>query len=142
MRSYRVCVFSSDLLYLALEVHPCCYKWQDFLLFFLMDKIIFHCTCVLGWPKVSFWYFHKMLQESLNGPFGQPSTLFFFFPLLCGSLVVAPGVSLWRGWGVSCVGEEALLRRRSVLVAHQLGFPVCMRFLTWGSNHCPCPACS
>ena len=47
--------------------------------FFLMDKIIFHCTCVLGWPKVSFWYFHKMLQESLSGPFGQPSTLFFFF---------------------------------------------------------------
>ena len=79
---------------------------------FLMDKIIFHCTCVLGWPKVSFWYFHKMLQESLSRPFGQPSTLFLFFSsLLYGSLVVVLGISLWQGG--SPVLEQKLYRTRA-----------------------------
>ena len=70
----------------------------SFFFFFLMDKIIFRCTYILGWPKVSFWYFHKILRKNLSKPFGQPNTL-FFFACVCGfSLVVAHGLLTvaWR----------------------------------------------
>ena len=140
MRSYRICVFSSDLLYLALRVHPHCYKWQDFLLFFLMDKIIFHCTYILGWPKVSFWYFHKMIWKNLSKPFGHPNTLFFLACVWGFSLVVAQGLSLWRG-GLSCFRAKAVEHTPSV-VASLVSLGMCISWRGIKLASLPWSACS
>ena len=43
----------------ALSVHPCCHKWQDFILFYVL--IIFHCTHTHTHTHISF------IHSSIDG---------------------------------------------------------------------------
>ena len=38
----------------ALEVHPCCHKWQDFPLFLWLNAYVCVCECVFSFPSDKF----------------------------------------------------------------------------------------
>ena len=43
--------------------------------FFLIIVVSPICLQIVGWPKHSFMFFHKMSQKNLNELFGKPNTI-------------------------------------------------------------------
>ena len=43
----------------------------------------FLCIYILGWPKRSFGFFHKILWKNLNELFGQHNTQIYVFFVIC-----------------------------------------------------------